>query len=65
MRWPSGGGGLLARMAAALALVALLPLAVVSWQLVSLNREAMTEQVLRSHVMAARSTAERVESWLG
>ena len=64
LTWPAGRAGLLVRMAAALALVALLPLSLVSWQLVSLNREAMTEQVLRSHVVAARSTAERVESWL-
>ncbi len=65
MSWPRRrGSGLLARVAAALALVALLPLGLVSWQLVSLNREAMTEQVLRSHVVAARATAERVESWL-
>ena len=64
MRWRFGSPGLLVRVATALAVVALVPLALVSWQLVSLNREAMTDQVLRSHVIAARSSAERVESWL-
>ena len=54
----------LVRIAVALALVALLPLLFVSWQLVSLNRGAMREQVERTNVLAARTVAEQLESQL-
>lgn len=57
--------GLLPRIGLALAAVGLLPLAfAVAW-LSSINREAMEDQVLRSHTVAARATAARLEAFLG
>lgn len=55
--------GLMARAALALAAVGLVPLGVVPF-LVGLNRDAMQDQVLRLHAVAARSAAERVASAL-
>jgi hypothetical protein len=55
--------GLLGRVVGALAAVGLIPLAVVPF-LLRLNRDAMTEQVLRTHAVAARAAAARVESFL-
>ena len=52
--------GLLTRLVLAFGAVSLLPLALVSVQLIAVNREAMTTQVLRTHSVAARTTAERV-----
>jgi len=56
--------GLLGRVALALAAVGLLPLAFVSVRLVRLNQEALYEQVLRTHIVAAKTTAERVAAFL-
>jgi HAMP domain-containing protein len=55
--------GLLGRVAAALVAVGLIPLAVVPF-LLRLNHDAMTEQVLRTHAVAARASAARVEAFL-
>ncbi len=53
--------GLLSRMALALALVGLLPVGVLAFRLNDVNREALEDQVLKAHVMAARVAAERIE----
>jgi len=55
---------LLARVLLALGAVGLLPLAIVSFGLADLNREAIEEQVLRTHALAANTAAERVGSFL-
>ena len=56
--------GLLARIALALAMVGLLPIAAVSLQLVRVNRGAMRDRVLQTHIVAARTTADRAASSL-
>jgi putative intracellular protease/amidase len=56
--------GLLGRVALALAAVGLLPLAVTSVRLLQMNEEAMVEQVLRTHIVAAQASAERVGAFL-
>ncbi len=56
--------GLLPGILLALVVVGVLPLVVSSAGLVSLNRDAMTEQVLRTHSVAARGVGGRVESFL-
>ncbi|MGE0455387.1 MAG: protein kinase [Vicinamibacteria bacterium] len=55
--------GLLGRTTLALAVVGLVPLLVVPW-IIGLNRDAMTEQVLRLHAVAAQGTAARVAAYL-
>lgn len=55
---------LLARVALSLAAVGLLPLAISSFGLVDLNREALYEQVLRTHIVAAETAAARVSAFL-
>jgi serine/threonine-protein kinase len=50
-------------MALALVAVSLAPLAVLPY-LLALNRDGMTDQVLRTHALAARTTAERVGTFL-
>ncbi|HWM95253.1 MAG TPA: protein kinase [Thermoanaerobaculia bacterium] len=55
---------LLGRVALSLAAVALLPLAISSFGLVDLNRDALVEQVLRTHGVAAQTAAARVASFL-
>lgn len=55
---------LLGRVALALLLVGLLPVAFSASRLVGLNREAMTTQVQNTHALAARSAGERVGSFL-
>ncbi len=55
---------LLTKVALALAAAALVPLLVVPF-LLRLNVEALREQVLRTHALAARSTSERAGAWLG
>jgi hypothetical protein len=52
---------LLPRVMIGLAAVALLPLAIAPF-IIDLNRDAMTSQVLRTHAVAARSAAARVEA---
>jgi serine/threonine-protein kinase len=56
--------GLLSRILAALLAVGILPWAIASFRLMGLNREAMTEQVLRTHAVAAQTTARRIEAFL-
>lgn len=55
---------LLARVLLALGAVGLLPLAIVSFGLADLNRDAIEVQVLRTHALAANTAAERVASFL-
>jgi serine/threonine-protein kinase len=55
--------GLLGRALAGLAVVGLAPLLIVPY-LVTLNRDAMTEQVLSLHAVAAQSSAARVVAFL-
>src|SRR5262245_59119065 len=52
---------LLPRVMIGLAAVALLPLALAPY-IIERNRDAMTNQVLRTHAVAARSGASRVEA---
>ena len=56
--------GLLPRVALALAAVGLLPLLMVSLGLVRMNREAMYDQVLRTHIVAASTAADRIDAIL-
>ena len=56
--------GLLGRVALALAVVGLLPLAFASVRLLRMNQDAMVEQVLRTHIVAAQSAADRVGAFL-
>jgi serine/threonine-protein kinase len=55
---------LLARILVGLAIAALLPLAFASQRLMRLDHDALTDQVLRSHALAARTAAERVDAFL-
>jgi serine/threonine protein kinase len=55
---------LLTRVALALAAVGLLPLAISSLGLVDLNRDALEEQVLHTHTVAAQTGADRVGNFL-
>ncbi len=56
---------LLARISIALALVALVPLAYAMWSLFDVNRRGMHEQVLRTHAVAASTSAERIAGVVG
>ncbi len=56
--------GLLPRMALALGVAGLVPLILTAVPLLRLNREAMTTQVLRTHAVAARATADRLGAYL-
>jgi HAMP domain-containing protein len=56
--------GLLARIALALAAVGLLPLLIATAGLVKINRDALFDQVLQTHIVAARTAADRVSSLL-
>jgi serine/threonine-protein kinase len=55
---------LLARVALALAAVGLLPLAISYFGLVGVNRDALLEQVLNTHALAADTAASRVGAFL-
>ncbi|MFL6234173.1 MAG: serine/threonine protein kinase [Thermoanaerobaculia bacterium] len=55
---------LLTRVALALAAVGLLPLAISYFGLVGVNRDALFDQVLNTHALAARTAAARVEAFL-
>ncbi|HEY0553164.1 MAG TPA: serine/threonine protein kinase [Thermoanaerobaculia bacterium] len=55
---------LLTRVALALGAVGLLPLAISYFGLVGVNREALFNQVLDTHALAARTAAARVEAFL-
>lgn len=56
--------GLFPRVALALALVGLLPLGLSSARLIAINRDAMLDQVLSTHALAARTAAARIEAWI-
>jgi HAMP domain-containing protein len=56
--------GLLARVAFALAAVGLLPVLIASSGLVRINRDALYEQVLRTHIVAAHTAADRIGALL-
>ena len=58
------GPGLLGRLALALALVGLLPVAFAVYSLIDVNRDAITEQAEDVHAIAARTTAERIGQFL-
>ncbi len=55
---------LLTKVIVALVLVALVPLAWVTFSLIQINREAFTEQVLRLHAVNASATSSRVDAFL-
>ncbi len=55
---------LLTRVALALGAVGLLPLAISYLGLTGVNREALFDQVLHTHALAARTAAARVEAFL-
>jgi serine/threonine-protein kinase len=55
---------LLTRVALALAAVGLLPLAISYFGLVGVNRDALFDEVLHTHALAARTAAARVEAFL-
>jgi hypothetical protein len=55
---------LLPRVALALAAVGLLPLAISYVGLSGVNRDALFDQVLNTHALAARTAADRVEAFL-
>jgi hypothetical protein len=55
---------LLTRILLGFLAVGLLPLGVASYRLLGMNRAAMTEQVLRTHAVAAQTTGARVEAFL-
>lgn len=56
--------GLLGRFVAVLAAVGLIPLVIVPW-LVQKTHDSVIDQILRTHSVAARTTAARVDSWIG
>jgi len=56
--------GLLVQIAVALALVGLLPLGLAVWQLVGVNKDALFDQLLRTHTVAARTASETVDAYL-
>ena len=55
---------LLSRVALGLAAVGLVPLAISSFGLVDLNRDAMVDQVLHTHLVAAQSAAVQVSAFV-
>ena len=56
--------GLLAQIGLALALVGTVPLAIAAAQLATVNREALVEQLLRTHTVSARTAADAIDSFL-
>jgi serine/threonine-protein kinase len=55
--------GLLGRFILVLAAVGLIPLIMIPW-LVELTRDSVTEQILKTHSVMARTTAARVDAWI-
>jgi len=55
---------LLGRISLALAAVAAVPIVVLSFRLGDLNRQALEDEVLKTHVVVARTVASRVDSLL-
>ena len=56
--------GLTGRVMLALAVVGLIPIAVLSFRLVDLNRRALEDQTLQTHSTVARTAATRLEGLL-
>jgi len=56
--------GLLAQIALALGLVGVVPVALAVWQLTGVNREAMYDQVERTHTVAASTAADALDAYL-
>ncbi len=56
--------GLLAQIGLALAIVGTVPLAIAAAQLATVNREALVEQLLRTHTVSARTAADAIDSFL-
>ena len=63
-RVPRRRPSLLVQIAVALALVGVVPLGLAVWQLIRVNRDAMFEQLLRTHTVAARTAADALDSFL-
>lgn len=55
--------GLLGRFVLVLAAVGLIPLVIIPW-LVNLTRDSVTDQILITHSVTARTTAARVDAWI-
>ncbi len=55
--------GLLGRFVLVLGAVSLIPLIIIPW-LVRLTRDSVTDQILRTHSVTARTTALRVDAWV-
>ncbi len=55
--------GLLGRFVLVLAAVGLIPLIIIPW-LVELTRDSVTDQILITHSVTARTTAGRVDAWI-
>jgi len=55
--------GLLGRFILVLGAVSLIPLIIIPW-LVNLTRDSLTDQILRTHSVTARTTAARVDAWI-
>lgn len=55
--------GLLGRFVLVLAAVSLIPLVIIPW-LVQLTRDSVVEQILTTHSVTARATADRVDAWI-
>ena len=56
--------GLLLQIAGALAAVGTIPLVLAAFQLAGVNRDALLEQLLRTHAVAARTAADQVDAYL-
>ncbi|MEO7793992.1 MAG: serine/threonine-protein kinase [Thermoanaerobaculia bacterium] len=56
--------GLLAQIGLALALVGTAPLVITAMQLAEVNREALVEQLLRTHTVSARTAADAIDGFL-
>lgn len=57
----AGGLGFLGRIVIALAAAGLIPVALLSFRLIDLNRDALLLQVLQTHALSARTGADQVE----
>jgi serine/threonine-protein kinase len=55
---------LLVQIAVALGLVGTVPLALAVWQLIAVNRDALFEQLLRTHTVSARTAADALDAFL-
>jgi serine/threonine-protein kinase len=56
--------GLLLQIALALAAVGTIPLALAALQLADVNRDALLDQLLRTHTVAARTAADQIDEFL-